>query len=166
MQNSTTAFTIVQFPVGVRVQRYFTTVYSIFPLHSPSNQRGPHRLFIYFLSSSFFYNLPPFKSVCLVAPPAVVSAPTASLSDADVRLSSVRRALSQRVKCLFNFFFFPLFSNRKSGLSLFGAQDTASLCGVTCCSQRNNSSSFSSSLSCVVLRALQVAPCMATNQGK
>lgn len=104
MQNSTTAFTIVQFPVVVRVQRYFTTVYSIFPVSTHLPIKGASIDFAFSLSrlplfsqkpSTFTVRSRAFASAA--APPAVVPA---SPSDT-FAFSSARHASSQRVKCLF-----------------------------------------------------------------
>lgn len=93
MQNSTTAFTIVQFPVVVRVQRYFTTVYSIFPVSTHLPIKGASIDFAFSLSrlplfsqkpSTFTVRSRAFASAA--APPAVVPAPPASPSDTDVRV--------------------------------------------------------------------------------
>lgn len=59
MQNNTIAFTILKFPVLVRVQHNFTTVYSIF-LRSPPKLGADILLF----SLHRLSLLPPFHSLC------------------------------------------------------------------------------------------------------
>lgn len=53
MQNNTIAFTILKFPVLVRVQRNFTTVYSIFSFPLTSQTRGWYSYTFNFFSLAF-----------------------------------------------------------------------------------------------------------------
>lgn len=169
MQNSTTAFTIVQFPVVVRVQRYFTTVYSIFPVSTHLPIKGASIDFAFSLSLVFlffpktFHLYSPQPRVCVHRGATCCCSCSASVTVRHGRsLSPPSVVLRPKESSAFFFFFFLnvafFFFNRKSRLSPAGGPSTLRTQRVSVESpaalNRNHSSSSSSCRRCVVVVVL------------